>query len=164
MKAAYIVAALLCMAGKSYTQADSLQQQINRDVWKPFIAAFNQLDTDGFMAVHSKNMTRVIQDDSLVWDYQQYYNSNRQGNDYSKENLKERTIELRFIQRMAANGKASKVGYYKTSSVAKDGTTRAGYGKFHVLLQKENGLWKILMDADAHNNTTEAIFNSAKPM
>jgi hypothetical protein len=39
-----------------------------------------------------------------------------------------------------------------------------GYGKFHVLPRKENGAWKILMDADDGENTNENIFLTGKPM
>ena len=47
----------------------------------------------------------------------------------------------------------------KTNSIQKE-ITRTGYGKFHVLLRKENGTWKILMDADAN----DAVFQNGKPM
>jgi len=33
-----------------------------------------------------------------------------------------------------------------------------------VLLRKENGTWKILMDADANEKTDETVFLSAQPM
>ena len=76
-----------------------------------------------------------------------------------------KNIELRFIQRIASNGKAFEVGYYKTTSTnISTGISRSGYGKFHVLLRKENGIWKILMDADSHENTNEAVFMTGKPM
>jgi hypothetical protein len=49
---------------------------------------------------------------------------------------------------MASNDQAFEVGYYKTTSAnIVSGEKRNGYGKFHVLLGKENGVWKILMDA-----------------
>jgi hypothetical protein len=72
---------------------------------------------------------------------------------------------MRFIQRIASDGKAFEVGYYKTSSTnSTTGEKRTGYGKFHVLLRKENGVWKILMDADASEKTDETIFLSGKPV
>jgi hypothetical protein len=44
------------------------------------------------------------------------------------------------------------------------GEKRTGYGKFHVLLRKENGTWKILMDADANEKTDEVVFMTGNPM
>ena len=76
-----------------------------------------------------------------------------------------KNIELRFIQRIAASGKAFEVGYYKTTGTdTATGKTRTGYGKFHVLLRRENNIWKILMDEDANENTTEAVFQTGKPL
>ena len=76
-----------------------------------------------------------------------------------------KNIELRFIQHIADNGNAFEVGYYKTTSTdTATGEARTGYGKFHVLLRKENNIWKILMDEDANENTTEAVFQTGKPM
>lgn len=148
----------------SYAQADSLQQQINQHVWKPFIQSFNNLDTKGFMSVHSKDMTRVIQDGNLLYGYETYYRETEQGNQSTIKANRKRTLELRFTQRIASGDKAFEVGYYKFTSLHPDGTSRNGYGKFHVLLRKENGTWKILMDADASDKTDETTFQSAKPM
>jgi hypothetical protein len=60
----------------------------------------------------------------------------------------EEKYELRFIQRIASNDKAFEVGYYKTTSTNKStGEARTGHGKFHFVLRRENGTWKILVDA-----------------
>lgn len=158
----YLLAIVLCKA--AFSQTDSLQQQINQQVWKPFIQSFSNMDTKRFMDVHSVEMTRVIQDGNGIYGYEQYYRENELGNERTKQAKRKRTIELRFIQRIAANDKAFEVGYYKTTNIQPDGTSRSGYGKFHVLLRKENGTWKILMDADASEKTNEAIFLSAKPL
>ena len=40
-------------------QSDSLQKQINEQVWKPFISSFNSSDNEGLKAVHSKDVIRV---------------------------------------------------------------------------------------------------------
>jgi ketosteroid isomerase-like protein len=148
----------------AYTQTDSLQQQINNQVWKPFMQTYKNMDADGFMAVHSKELTRVVQDNNRIYSYTQYYENNKRGNEYSKKNNEQRNIELRFIQRIAGNDRAFEIGYYKVIITAQDGKTRNFYGKFHVLMRKENGLWKILMDADANEKTDEAVFQSAQPL
>ena len=159
-----IFTAITCTHSFSYAQADSLQQQINQYVWKPFIQSFNNLDTKGFMSVHSKDMTRVIQDGNTLYGYDTYYRETERGNQSTIKANRKRTIELRFTQRIASGDKAFEVGYYKFTSIQPDGTSRNGYGKFHVLLRKENGMWKILMDADASDKTDEASFQSAKAM
>lgn len=147
-----------------FSQDDTLRKQINDQVWKPFIRSFNALDTKGFMSVHSRDMTRVIQDGNEIFGYDRYYQENEHGNQQTQKVNRKRTLELRFVQRIAAHDRAFEVGYFKFTGTDPDGTTRYGYGKFHVLLRKENGIWKILMDADASEKTTEDIFLSGTPI
>ena len=144
-------------------QSDSLQKQINEQVWKPFISSFNSGDDEGFKAVHSKDVIRVSQDSKQVFGYDQYFKK-MPDSIKAKWGIWKKNIELRFTQRIASNGKAFEVGYYKTTSTdTATGKTRTGYGKFHVLQRTENNIWKILMDEDANENTTEAVFQTGKP-
>jgi ketosteroid isomerase-like protein len=145
-------------------QGDSLQKQINDQVWKPFIKSFNSGDEEGFKTVHSRDMIRVIQDDQQIFGYEWYFQKSPDSVRVKWENWK-KEIELRFLQRIAANGKAFEVGFFKTRSFnPSTGETRTGYGKFYVLLRKEEGRWKILMDADAKEGTDESVFEKARPM
>jgi len=147
-----------------FAQADSLQQQINEQVWKPFIKAFSTDNNELFSSVHSKEVMRVTQDDNRIIGYEEYFHP-VPDSIKAKWGKWKKQIELRFIQRIAANGKAFEAGYYKTTSTNEDdGKKRVSYGKFHVLLRRENGIWKILMDADAHEKTNESIFLTGKPM
>lgn len=141
-----------------FSQPDSLQKQINEQVWKPFIQSYNNFDTDAFMAVHSKDLTRVLQDDNRLLNYAQYLESMKRGNDYGKSKNDKRSIELRFTQRIAGEGRAFEVGCYKVVM----NNSQTMYGKFHVLMRMENGKWKILMDAD--EKTVEGTFQQGKPL
>jgi len=148
----------------SIAQQDSLQLQINEQVWKPFIKAFNTNDNKLFSSVHSKEVIRVEQDDSRIIGYDEYFKP-VPDSILLKWGRWKKNIELRFVQRIAGNDKAFEVGYYKTTSTNMDNNvTRTGYGKFHVLLRKEDGTWKILMDADAHEGTNETIFLTGAEM
>jgi ketosteroid isomerase-like protein len=143
-------------------QSDSLQKQIDEQVWKPFISSFNSGNDEGFKALHSKDVIRVSQDSKQIFGYDQYFKK-MPDSIKARWGIWKKDIELRFTQRIASNGKAFEVGYYKTTSTdTAAGKTRTGYGKFHVLLRKENNIWKILMDEDANENTTEALFQTGK--
>lgn len=162
--AIYLPVSLFMFCNFSFSQIDSLQKQINEQVWKPFIQSFNSIDTDGFMAVHSKDVSRVIQDSKLVYGYDRYYQEHKAGDERTKQSNRKRSLELRFIQRIAGNDKAFEIGYFKTTSLQPNGQARSFYGKFHVLLRKEKGTWKILMDADASEKTDESIFLTGSPL
>jgi len=164
MRAVSIFLAANFIVVAANAQTDSLQRQINQQVWKPFIQSFNNRDDQGFAAVHSKEVIRVVQDANLIQGFDQYFR--KVPDNVQAEWAKwKRNIELRFIQRIASNGKAFEVGYYKTTETnTKTGEKRSGYGKFQVLLRKEKGVWKILMDADAGEKTDESVFLMGRPI
>jgi ketosteroid isomerase-like protein len=161
----FLLMVVLVLSGSySFSQSDSLQRQINEQVWKPFIRSFNSDDDQEFQSVHSKDVIRVIQDGQQIFGYDQYF---RKVPDSvkAKWGTWKKKIELRFKQRIAANGRAFEVGFYKTTNInTTTGKTNTGYGKFHVLLRIEDGRWKILMDADANEKTDEAVFLTGKPL
>ncbi len=164
MKTVLWICLILVFANSAFSQTGNLQKEINEQVWKPFIKAFNNNDNEAFSAVHSKEVIRVSQDDNQIIGYAEYF---KKVPDSVKTKWKDwkRDIELRFLQRIASGDKAFEVGYYKSSSTnTVTGEKRTGYGKFHVLLKKENGSWKILMDADANEKTDEVVFMTARPM
>lgn len=142
-------------------QQNEITKEINEQVWKPFIRSFNAGDGEGFKAVHSKEVIRVLQDSKDIFGYDRYFQ--RQPDSIkSKWGNWKKNIELRFIQRISGNDKAFEVGYYKTTSTnLQTGEIRKSIGKFHVLMRKENGVWKILMDADTSEGASEELFNKA---
>ncbi len=143
-------------------QTDEVQRQINDQVWKAFIQSFNNDDDAGFKSVHSKEIVRVSQDENILFGYDQYFRT-VPDSIKAKRPKRKKTIELRFVQRISGNDKAFEVGYYKTTSTnLSTGKSLISYGKFHVLLQKENGVWKILLDADASEGVDETIFQTGK--
>jgi len=159
-----ITSLFILIAVVALPQSDSLQRQINEQVWKPFIKGFSTSNNELFSSVHSKDVMRVMQDNENIIGYEEYFRP-VPDSIKAKWGKWKQQIELRFIQRIAAGDKAFETGYYKTTSTNEEtNEIRTGYGKFHVLLRKENNVWKILMDAYAYENTDEKVFLSAKPM
>lgn len=142
--------------------AQTEQQEINEQVWKPFIKFFNENNTAGFMSVHSKDVVRSPRDAKTVWNWEEY---NKQQSLGDKEDIKvkrKRTLELRFTERIVNKDIAVEVGVYKTSY----GENQNYYGRFHVVLKKESGIWKILVDTDSTEGGTidEKEFLAAQPL
>jgi ketosteroid isomerase-like protein len=147
-------------------RAQNYQDEVNVQVWKRFIRAFNEHDTKGFMAVHSKDVVRSPRDAKTVWNYDEYYKRQGQGDAREIAIESKRQLELRFTERILNNNLAVEVGVYKTTMTGKDGISQSYYGRFHVVLRKENGVWKILVDTDSTENHSidEENFLAAKPM
>jgi ketosteroid isomerase-like protein len=160
MKNALLLILLFCVAN---VFAQNVQQEINDQVWKPFIRTFNAYDTKGFMELHSRDLVRSSRDSKEVLNWEGYNKQTDQGNQRGKSSGSKRQIELRFTERIANTDQAIEVGIYKTTSIRSDGIARSFYGRFHVVLRKENGVWKILVDTDSSegNSITEKNFLEA---
>lgn len=159
-----LLAVYLCYATNLCAQ--SYEQEINDQVWKLFINTFNNRDTDGFMALHSKEVVRSPRDAKVVLNWQDYYNEQKKGDELGKTSGIKRTLELRFTERISNNNTAIDVGIYKTTVLRENSKEQTFYGRFHAVLRKENTVWKILVDTDSSEGASigEKHFQDAKAM
>ena len=147
-----------------YSQNNKITKEINEQVWKIFIQSFSNGDDVLFRSVHSKDVVRVLQDDGQIQDYDLYFKKIPDSVKAEWGNWK-KSIDLRFTQRISNEDNAFEVGYYKTTSTnTQTGEQRKSFGRFHVLLRKENGKWRIVMDADTSEGASEENFNKASPL
>jgi hypothetical protein len=146
--------------------AQDYQKEINDQVWKPFIESFNNLNAELFLSVHSKDLTRSPRDSKQILNWNEYLSDQKKQMSIMKGDGLKLAIELHFTERIANGRQAIDVGIYKTTVILKDGTSNSGYGRFHVVMRKENGVWKILVDTDSSEGHTieENDFLAAKPM
>ena len=146
-------------------QSDSLKwvKEINEQVWKPFIAHFISGNKEGFRNVHSKRITRVEIDRAVVLDYEKYFPPVNPNSTPIKKNSN-RLFELRFDKRISNGTRAWESGYYKGTVIQEGKAPRSYYGRFFVVLEKENGTWKILVDADTGKEANEENFSKAFSM
>jgi ketosteroid isomerase-like protein len=146
------------------------KQEINDQVWKPFIKTLLSQDIDTFMNLHSKDVIRVERDSGHILNFDQYKKDLNMSWPAWKQSMEleksKSTFELRFLERISNGNQAFEAGYFKNETINAKGEKRIGYGQFHVALRKENGIWKILVDFDSNNNRTitEEMFQAAKPM
>lgn len=150
---------------QTFAQTDSLKwvKEINEQVWKPFVASFTSGNNEGFKALHSKRITRVIVDNNVIKDFDKYFPP-AQNKSNSTNNTTQRLFELRFDKRIANGNKAWETGFYKGTVIESGKETRTYYGRFFVVLEKENGIWKIIVDADTGKEATKENFETALPM
>ena len=157
----YVILIFLMSLAAS-VNAQSEQSEINEQVWKPFIKSFNENNSAGFMSVHSKDVVRSPRDAKTVWNWEEYNAQQALGDKEDIKAKRKRTLELRFTERIVNKDVAVEVGIYKTSY----GENQNYYGRFHVVLKKENGIWKILVDTDSTEGGTigEKEFLAAQPL
>jgi ketosteroid isomerase-like protein len=154
----------------AFAFAQTPQQEINEQVWKPFTKAIMNQDVATFASLHSTDLVRAERNSGKILNLAEYRKNMEAGWPGWKESLAKNkidyTFELRFTERISNGSLAYEVGYFKNESVSPTGEKRIGYGQFHVTLRKENGTWKILVDSDSNlgGTITEEMFQSAKPL
>lgn len=165
MKRSSLLIASVLFFGNCFAQSDSLKwvTEINEQVWKPFIAHFISGNKEGFRAVHSKKITRVEIDRGVVMDFDKYFPPVTAGGKQPSQTY-QRKFELRFDKRISNGSSAWESGYYKGTMIQEGKEPRSYYGRFYVVLEKENDGWKIIVDADSGKEANEEKFNKAAAM
>ncbi|WP_378173044.1 hypothetical protein [Aquimarina sp. SS2-1] len=134
-------------------QDEKFHQKINQDMYGNFSEAFQKLDFTLFESIHSKKMIRISGGEGgeirSVKEYLAGYK--KRWNDPKK---KASPIHFRLFERITSDSIVSDRGIYRVTYKNDQGETEYSYGQFHVLLQLENGFWKILIDYDANENNT----------
>ncbi len=164
MKTFFCIAIVLLSTPDMRAQSDSLRwvTEIDNQVWKPFTNHLISGDKAALASVHSKRITRVQIDAAEIQGYDDYFPAKASGT--SGANKVKREFELRFDKRISNGSKAWESGYYK-GVVSREGSPPyTYYGRFFVVLEKENGVWKILVDADTDKGANEESFNKAIPI
>ncbi|MBL7703659.1 MAG: hypothetical protein JNM14_15520 [Ferruginibacter sp.] len=165
MKKMLLLPIWVCVLSFASAQTDSLKwvNEINEQVWKPFVTHFISGNTEGFSSVHSKRVTRVEIDRGILKDYEKYFPPVAPASSPVKKNTS-RLFELRFDKRISNGTKAWETGYYKGTVMQEGKEPRSYYGRFFVVLEKEEGVWKILVDADTGKEANEENFGKAFAM
>jgi uncharacterized protein YciI/ketosteroid isomerase-like protein len=120
-------------------------QEIDRDIWQPFIEAYRTNDTELYLALHTSDLIRATGGQwSSVKNLDGYVADVHQ-------NFKDRKVAIAFtfFERIAGESLATERGIYRFTAIATDGTQQHYYGKFHVFLRKIDGVWKIALDYDS---------------
>ncbi|MDX1407628.1 MAG: nuclear transport factor 2 family protein, partial [Saprospiraceae bacterium] len=102
---------------------------------------FNALHTDDILRVSS--MTGILVGEA-------YKNTMQRMLTGMKEGGQQMLIDFRFEQRADQGDVAYEVGYYKITWSKGDDTSEF-FGRFHVVLRKVDGTWKIAQDWDSSN-------------
>ncbi|HEX6729436.1 MAG TPA: DUF4440 domain-containing protein [Pyrinomonadaceae bacterium] len=156
---------IFCPVG---TQAliQSEQQQIEKDIWIPFLTASNAFDANGFLAVQSDDFVRVAVDRKEVYGLARYRSEIREGFVRALGRGIKRRSEVRFLERNASDNLAYETGYFREQVTLPGGEVRTRYARFEFVLRKESGKWKILIDRDTASGATitEEVFRAARPL
>lgn len=132
---------------QSETKPD-YSKEIDEQVWEPFKKAYANYDAEEYIALHADDVLRVTK-----WSGIRTGEAFRTGiqKNFNKKDKVAHQLEFQFEHRIHSADVAYEVGYYRMTRTPKEGKPERHYGRFHVVLKKIDGKWKIAQDWDTGN-------------
>lgn len=151
--------------GQNPKVSEDIILTIKNDVWIPYMEAFQNLDTDKFESIYTKDIIRVeMEKNSIKLGKTYFQDFGLFLKDTQKEGGGIRVVFVIISTAIAPNQKvAYQTGYYQFSLKKADEKdfNIGGYGYFNVGLKKQKGKWKIFLDSDKEANISEQEFRQA---
>jgi ketosteroid isomerase-like protein len=121
---------------------------MNSDVWLPFMRAYSQLDIDLFSIIHASDFVRVESSSRWIGGLDSYRQRTDQGFARARAQGDVLSIEFRFTDRVLGDRLAYERGVYRVTVTEPDGQAQTFLGRFHSVLRRESGKWQLLLDHD----------------
>lgn len=135
----------------SYSQEDpgqlKIEAEINETIWKPFKSSYEAWDWEMFNSLHTDDVLRVH--DGGIQQGQEYKDANRAY--FESANKGQITIDFVMERRTYAENVGYEVGFYRVIYKLPEKDDYTSYGRFHVVLKKIDGQWKIAQDRDSNS-------------
>lgn len=148
--------------------SQNLQREINDQVWRVQLEAMNANQADKFISVMSADVVQISYDRNTIRGKDEFYKQAQATYQRIAERKLTRTMEFRFLNRIATNTSAFEAGFFKYELTNEKLEKQTYYGYFQVVLRKEDEVWKVLVDYDAVNYggapVTQEMFQGAKPI
>jgi len=146
MKPIYTLLCLLficCMTFAQQKKSYNHSEEIDNQLWKTFVKAYNEKDAEAYLSLHTKDILRITT--SGVREGEVFWKSVRES--FARKNQPERVIEFKFEHRIHHKEVAYEVGYFKVTYF-RNGKEEDYFGRFSVVLRKKNDKWLIAHDWD----------------
>lgn len=138
-----------------------IEKQVNEELWKQFKKAYESRDAKLFNSLHTDDVMRITPNGIRIGNE---YKDLIIGN-YAVEDSPKREIDFWIEHRIYTGNSGYEVGYFRIISSI-DGQTNEYYGRFSVVLRREEGKWLIAQDWDTDqingNSITADDFNKGE--
>jgi len=145
----------------AYSQTNDINREIDEQVWKPFKTTYAAYDMESYNELHTDDVLRITS--SGIRRCESWKKGNIEWKNQRDRSNEPRTIEFSFEHRLNLDDIAYHVGFYKVMAKNQKGVWNTSYGRFHVMLKKIDGAWKIAKDWDTGTiggiEVTEEMFN-----
>lgn len=168
MKGILFAAALSCAATvtRAQTTSSNVAREIDAQVWIPMLEASDRFDADAFLGIPSPELVRVSVDTNEIYGLDRYRSELVPGFSRAREPGIKRRSEVRFLTRAHSGELARDTGIFRSEVVLASGEVRVQYTAFEMILRREHGRWKILVDQDTSRGgaITEQEFLKGTPL
>lgn len=142
--------AALLVAGISPAHATPVQvealQQVNRDVWEPFVRGVGSFDDAAWASVRSRDFVMVQVGKPHFLDHDFYIEDSTKVMRELKQAGTRLALELRFEQRMTDGRHSSERGLVRTTMTEAGKDAKTFYSRFHAISRLEDGHWRVLTE------------------
>lgn len=139
-------------------------EELNRDIWQPFVRAYHALDAETFLSLCRSDMIHASGAAGQIHRFDEYARQMREFFEMVAEHRDQVDIEFRFSERIVADGAASERGLFRLSVTPAEGEPRTRYGRFHTFSVLTEGRWQFLVDYDTADGADAAAFDAATPV
>jgi ketosteroid isomerase-like protein len=138
-----------------------LLEELNRDVWYPFVAAYRDLDPAAVTVLNTPDLIRAggpaLEVHGLA-EHGRRMHGFLGGMAGRGDRL---AIEFRFTERLAAADLASERGFFRITVDPAEGDQRIMYYYFHVFSRRADGRWRMAVDYDTVEGASAELFEAA---
>jgi hypothetical protein len=121
-------------------------EEINRDIWVPFLDGVARNVDTLYLDVHSRDYVRIQEQGRLILSYDTYVDDTRTMMQQYHASGTRITMQVRFQERITNGQFASERGISRIVFATPNSEPRVFYGRFHAVSRREGGRWKILSD------------------
>ena len=133
---------------------ETIQKEIDQNLWKPFKAAFETLDGKALNSLYGKQVLRVTPNG--IDTENKFKEGNLKRFEDNRNKNTSIVLDFWFDSRHTNANTSYEVGFYKMQLTSPKGINTI-YGQFHIVLKMEEGYWKITQDWDIATINGNAI-------
>ena len=142
---AFLLLVITPIHSQEVPDQNEIAATVNESIWKPFKNSYESRDWKTFNALHTADVLRVH--DRGIQKGQEYKDAIK--GYYEREDNRKVTIDFVLERRTYSGDTGYEVGFYRVIYQEEGKEDRNSYGRFHVVLKKIDGNWKIAQDWDS---------------
>ena len=139
------------LAGTTYagcvTPTEAIAE-LNRDIWRPFVAAYAALDLEAFRDIHSPDLVRVQVGSAWIGGRDEYIADTAPRFEKARTLGDRFRISFRFDDRIIAAALAYERGVFELTIERPNDPDITFHGRFDTVSRREDGVWRFILDKD----------------